>query len=234
MNTNKILVADVGGQPHHWARWQDGVTLKFKGLLSYEIGDASVFHGGTSHKTGERSQVQVGQIVFLKESLKYDARVPPLTNDNLFQRDLNICAYCTRRYSKEKLSRDHILATTNNGKNIWMNVVTSCKPCNHMKADLMLGVARDEDGDLMELAYLPYVPSHVERLILANKNILADQMDFLKAMLPKNSRILQANNILGLELHEDKTNVKRHFYSAKEMSEIKHKQEVLNSRHKRS
>lgn len=198
MNTHKVLVCDVGGQAHHWASMEDSIILKHKNLLSYEIGDISVFHGGTSHTTGKRSQVQVGQIIFLKESLKYDERVPPLTNDNLFARDLNICAYCARLYSKERLSRDHILATANNGKNIWMNVVTSCKPCNHMKANLMLGKARDEDGDLMQLNYLPYVPSHVERLILANKSILVDQMGFLKAMLPKYSRILQANKILGL------------------------------------
>lgn len=201
ISTNKILVADVGGQPHHWASWQDGVTLKFKGLLSYEIGDAAVFRGGTSRVTGTRSEVEVGQIVFLKESLKYNSRVPPLTNDNLFARDLNICAYCARHYNKDKLSRDHIIPTTNNGKNIWMNVVAACKPCNHIKADSLLGVARDTDGELMQLHYSPYVPSHVERLILANRTILPEQIEFLKAMLPKNSRILQAYNILGLSKH---------------------------------
>lgn len=201
MNTNKTLVCDVSGIPHHWASWENSIILKVKNLLSYEIGDASVFRGGTSRVSGERSEVQVGQIVFLKESLKYDSRVTPLTNDNLFARDLNICAYCARHYVRDKLSRDHILATTNNGKNIWMNVVTSCKPCNHIKADLLLGDAKDSDGELMQLHYLPYVPSHVERLILANRTILADQKDFLVAMLPKNSRILQAHNILGLSKH---------------------------------
>lgn len=199
MSTNKILVCDVGGQAHHWASWQDGVVLKYKGLLSYEIGDASVFHGGTSRMTGERSTVDVGQIVFLKETLKYDTRVPPLTNSNLFARDLNICGYCGRRYSEAKLSRDHIQPTSKNGKNVWTNVVTACKPCNHMKADLPIGEARDEDGDTMKLLYVPYIPSHVERLILGNRTILADQMEFLKQMLPKHSRILQANDILGLE-----------------------------------
>ena len=199
MNTNKILVADVGGQPHHWCSWQDGVVLKYKGLLSYETGDASAFHGGTSRVTGERSKVEVGSILFLKDSLKYDTRTPPLTNVNLFARDLNICGYCGRRYAETKLSRDHIQPTSQKGKNVWTNVVTACKPCNHMKADMPIGAARDEDGDLMQLLYVPYIPSHVERLILGNRKILADQMEFLKAMLPKNSRLLQANAILGLE-----------------------------------
>jgi hypothetical protein len=43
----------------------------------------------------------------------------------------------------------------------------------------------------MELFYLPYVPSRAEHLILANRNILADQMDFLLSFVPVNSRALK-------------------------------------------
>lgn len=199
ISQNKVLICDVGGTPHHWASWQDSVVLKYKKMLSYELGLLVPFFGGTQRATGDRSSVEVGSILFLKESLKYDARVPPLTNTNLFARDLNICGYCGRRYDKLKLSRDHIHPTSAKGKNVWTNVITACKTCNHMKADLPIGLARDEDGDLMQLLYVPYIPSHVERLILANRTILADQMDFLKAMLPSHSRILQSNRILGLE-----------------------------------
>lgn len=189
---HKVLVADVGGQPHHWATWQDAVVLKYKGLLSYEIGDPSVFHGGTSRMTGERSHIDVGAIVFLKESLKYDARTPPLTNQNLFARDLNICAYCGRHYPESKLSRDHIHPVSKGGKNTWMNCVTACKGCNHAKADNLLHQVD------MELVYVPYVPNHAERLLMQNRKVLADQMQFLKAFLPEHSRILEANTILGL------------------------------------
>jgi hypothetical protein len=42
----------------------------------------------------------------------------------------------------------------------------------------------------MELLYLPYVPSHFENMILQNRNILADQMEYLIAGVPKHSRIL--------------------------------------------
>lgn len=190
ITTNKILICDVSGQPHHWASWQDGVTLKYKNLLSYEIGDPSEFLGGTQRVSGNRSSVEIGSILFLKESLKYDSRVPPLTNQNLFQRDLHICAYCGRKYHESKLSRDHIQPTSAGGKNIWQNVVTACKPCNHAKDDQALGVALDSDGEVMKLLYVPYVPSHVERLILGNRSILSDQMDFLRQMLPAHSRLL--------------------------------------------
>ena len=41
----------------------------------------------------------------------------------------------------------------------------------------------------MSLVYAPYVPSLWEDFILRNRRILADQMEFLMAHLPKNSRL---------------------------------------------
>ena len=42
----------------------------------------------------------------------------------------------------------------------------------------------------MELVYLPYVPNAAEGLILSGRNIIADQMEVLKACLPNGSRVL--------------------------------------------
>ena len=194
----KVLICDVGGQPHHWCSWKDAVVLKYKDLLSYEQGDASIYHGGLSRITGERSHIDVGQILFLKESLEYDARIPPLTNQNLFARDLNICGYCGRRHAEPKLSRDHIHPVSLGGENTWTNCVTCCKSCNNIKDDKPLGKAVDEDGNKMELIYVPYVPSHAERLLMQNRNVIADQMTYLMAFLPAHSRLLQRGQILGL------------------------------------
>ena len=193
ISSSSVLICDRAGQPHHWATWQDGVVLKYKDLLSYEMGNPAVYHGGVSRMTGQRSHVDVGQVVFLKEVLKYSLRVPPLTNENLFARDLNICGYCGRHYPPSKLSRDHIHPVSKGGKNIWQNCVTACKSCNHEKADYML-----HDTDL-ELIYVPYVPSHSERLLMQNRRVLFDQMEYLKGFLPARSRILQAPHILGLQ-----------------------------------
>ena len=40
----------------------------------------------------------------------------------------------------------------------------------------------------MPLLAVPYRPSWVEHLILSNRNILVDQMEFLRNHLPKNRR----------------------------------------------
>ena len=183
MNYPLILVCDRSGMPHHWTNWEVAICQKVKGTILYEMGDASVFHGGISRMTGLRSELDVGQIIFLREQLKYDVRVPPLNNKNLFARDLHVCGYCGRFYPDAKLSRDHIIPTSKGGANSWKNCVTSCKVCNHAKAD------RTPEEAGMELLCVPYVPSHVEKLVLQNRKILASQMDFLRAMLPAHSRL---------------------------------------------
>lgn len=63
-------------------------------------------------------------------------------------------------------------------------MVTVCKDCNSKKGHKTLKEAR------MELLYVPYVPNHFENMILQNRNILADQMEYLLSGVPKRSRIL--------------------------------------------
>lgn len=181
----QILTLDSGGMPHRWTSWEDAVTLKCKGLVAWEYGqeDTSVYHGGTSRITGERSSVEVAPIIAIRGKFKYDRRTPPLTNKNLFRRDLNTCAYCGRIYPDHKLNRDHIIPVSKGGPDTWMNCTTSCKVCNWEKDD------RTPEQAGMELLYVPYVPSHEERLILSNRKILACQHEFLAAMLPEHSRV---------------------------------------------
>jgi len=184
---NLILAVNAGGQPHSWMNWQDAVTLKCKGLVAWEFGDEDfMFQGGTSRMTGERSHVEIGSIVALKSKFKYIDRTPTLSNKNLFRRDLHICGYCGKQHGDEKLTRDHIVPVSKGGENTWMNCVTACYRCNCEKDDKSL---KDFGKQLL---YVPYVPDKAEGLILQNRNILADQMEFLVGFLPKHSRVRRA------------------------------------------
>ena len=64
-----------------------------------------------------------------------------------------------------------------------MNVVAACRFCNHRKG------ARTPEEAHTPLRYLPYAPCRYEHFILSGRNILADQMDYLTAMLPAHSRL---------------------------------------------
>jgi hypothetical protein len=66
-----------------------------------------------------------------------------------------------------------------------MNCVAACKSCNSRKDNLT-----PEEAN-MKLIYVPYEPNHFEHMILLNRSILADQMEYLLAGVPKHSRILQ-------------------------------------------
>ena len=181
-----ILALNSGGQPHNWITWQDAVTLKCKGLISWEFGDEDfMFHGGVSRITGERSQIEVTSIIALKTKFHFKNTTPTMSNRNLFRRDLHICAYCGKTFKEASLTKDHIHPVSKGGPTSWTNCVTACTPCNSRKEDMSLKQAG------MELLYVPYVPDKAEALILQNRNILADQMQFLKDFLPKHSRVKQ-------------------------------------------
>ena len=53
----------------------------------------------------------------------------------IFIRDEFTCAYCHKRKAGKELSIDHIVPRSKGGPNSWENCVTSCKKCNHYKAD---------------------------------------------------------------------------------------------------
>lgn len=179
----QILTLDVTGLPHSWMSWQDVVSLKVKGRIAWEMGqDDFLIRGGFSRATGHDSEVHISSIVALREKFKIRENVV-LNNHNLFRRDLCVCGYCGRTYKEEKLTRDHILPKSRGGKDIWTNVITACKGCNNYKDNLT-----PEEAD-MPLLYVPYVPNYAEALLLRGRNILADQMEFLKAYLPSHSRL---------------------------------------------
>ena len=94
-----------------------------------------------------------------------------------------VCAYCGDLFHEDELTREHIIPFAQNGRDHWMNVVTACRACNHRKS------SRTPEQARMPLLYAPYVPSLWEDFILRNRRILADQMEFLMAHLPKSSRL---------------------------------------------
>lgn len=179
MSTPLILILDVNGTPNRWGHWQDAVTYHAKNLVEWSLGEASfTFTGGESARTGTTSTITTASIIAVKGKAKGRAayKAPALTNRALFRRDQHICAYCTLPFATElELTRDHIHPVSKGGKDTWTNVVTACKRCNNKKNDNSL----EQAG--MSLSYLPYTPCRYEWLILTNRKILSDQMEFLRS-----------------------------------------------------
>ena len=180
-----ILQLDSHGQPSKWISWQEAVTYHAKDLVSWSLGDMElVLRGGDNRLTGKQSTIKTSSIIAVKgESIgKRKNKPPSLNNRELFRRDRYMCAYCGGIFSESKLTRDHIIPKSKGGNNIWENCVACCARCNQKKDDRTL----QECG--MELLYVPYVPSRAEYLLLQNRNVLFDQMEFLLAFIPEHSR----------------------------------------------
>lgn len=183
----QILKLDSQGTPQDWIDFEKAIQHHATGEVAWEYGNEEfVYRGG--YQNGKQSIITTKSIIavhsktgFAQAKLQKEV---PLTNPTLFGRDRHTCAYCGRTMSSHKLSRDHIKPTSKGGQDIWMNVITACKDCNCDKADLMLSECK------MQLLYLPYVPSYAEKLLLEGRNILTDQMDFLRSRLGRNSRLL--------------------------------------------
>lgn len=186
--TTQILITDSAGRPTAWADFETAACYYTRGKVLWEVGEkVKTFYGGICSETGEQSVLDIASILgvsgpllgdsfFTRESIYTDRMI-------LYARDKYTCAYCGEEFSGYKLTIDHVMPRSRGGKNVWQNCVTSCKPCNHRKSD------RTPEEAHMKLLYVPYAPNVFEKMILRNRNILADQMDFLKARVPRNSRI---------------------------------------------
>lgn len=184
-----ILAVDSSGYPSRWLTWQDAVTHEVLGKVAYGFGDHEFsFRGGCNKLTGRDSLITIKSIlVFHGRSPESKGRHSiPLTNCALFRRDQYMCAYCGKLTPKG-LTRDHIVPLSRGGKDNWCNCCACCRACNIAKGSKTL----EELG--WKMLYLPYAPNHQEGLILENRRILYDQMELLKAALPKHSRVLLAS-----------------------------------------
>jgi hypothetical protein len=183
-----VLQLDIAGNPQCWVDYEKSAYYYAKGLVAWEAAPINfTLYGGKSRMTGEQSTLTMNTIIAVRgkmseKQLKYMNRVP-LSNKALFRRDRNVCAYCGNEFRTDDLSRDHIVPSSRGGPNTWMNVVTACSNCNKHKDNK----TPEEAG--MQLLYVPYVPNRSEYLILQNKRVLQDQMEFLMKRVPKESRL---------------------------------------------
>ena len=186
IHSTRVLSLDSTGRILDWISWQDAACLYVRGAVAWTLGETCLtLHGGLNRLTGRQSLLQLHPIVASSGHARPGAidPAPALSNASLFARDRMLCLYCGNAFTRAELTRDHVVPVSRGGRDTWMNVVTACWSCNVKKGN------RTPQQAGMPLLAVPYRPSWVEHLILSNRNILADQMAFLKAHLPKRSKL---------------------------------------------
>lgn len=185
-----VLQLDISGIPQTWISYAQAAYYYSRNLVAWEPQSQDILlRGGISRKTGKQSTLSMNSIVAISSKMShkqaYLANHVPITNKTLFRRDCNICAYCGKSSGSDNLTRDHIFPRSRGGLDVWTNIVTACSKCNRYKAD-----CTPEEANL-QLLYVPYAPVRSEYLILSNRYILEDQMDYLMNRIPDHSRIKQ-------------------------------------------
>jgi len=185
-----VLQLDVAGNPSRWITYEDCAYYYSKELIAWSMGSVDfTLHGGISRMTGETSTLTVNTIIAIKGNVNskqwHNNNRVALSNRTLFRRDKNLCAYCGQNFHTSALTRDHVIPTSRGGPNIWTNVVAACASCNKHKDN------KTPEEANMDLLYVPYTPNRAEYLILSNRKVLEDQMDFLLNRVTPESRLLE-------------------------------------------
>lgn len=171
----KILRLNKAGIPVSWLTREETATLLVKDQVIWSLGETVFEMRGGHNRCGIQSVLKLPSIVACDGKVHEEFTDPPLENKFLFRRDRNLCLYCGKSFPYQDLSRDHVQPVSKGGRDIWTNVVTSCRRCNNRKADRLPEAAG------MELLAVPFAPNKYEFLYLSNHNVLADQMEFLSA-----------------------------------------------------
>jgi len=185
--SQQVLRTDVSGMPLEWIDYREAVRLYHTEQVAYACGThLYTVCGGCCAMTGRRSTVDVSSIIATHgtgQGLAFvrDRYVPPLNNRTLFKRDANLCLYCGLVFQTRELTRDHVTPISQGGRDLWRNVATACRRCNNHKG----GRTPEQAG--MQLIAIPFTPSYAEYIYLKGRRVLADQMEYLLAHIPRSS-----------------------------------------------
>ena len=176
----KVLRLNKAGIPIAWLSWQETATLMVKEQVIWSLGDTVTTIRGGYDRSGRRSRLELPSIVACDGRVTGGAFTPALTNTLLFARDQQVCLYCGNRFAVRELSRDHVVPSSRGGEDVWTNCVTACRRCNNRKGNL----SPEQAG--MQLLAVPFAPNRHEFFFLSNRDVLADQMEFLRTRFSSN------------------------------------------------
>ena len=104
-------------------------------------------------------------LTFFNGFIRHEVR---FSRHSIFERDKNTCQYCGKRFTRNKLTIDHVTPQSRGGDDSWENLVVACLACNVSKAD------RTPEEALMPLLRKPKKPAWMPAL---SSRAREEQMD---------------------------------------------------------
>ena len=114
--------------PHKVLRWQDAVTMIFKGTVDVIVEyEEDICSPSTS--------IKAPAVIRLRRPIGAMKRGVKFSRVNVYTRDGFRCQYCSGKFKMKELSYDHVVPRKAGGRTDWENIVTACRECNNRKAD---------------------------------------------------------------------------------------------------
>jgi 5-methylcytosine-specific restriction endonuclease McrA len=161
-------------QPHRVASWQDAITELFTDKVEVLIWYDEIIYQNTERGITMKMPA-VARLLRPTSPFKKGVK---FSRVNVMARDEFRCSYCGTKYPMNKLNYDHVVPRVQGGKTDWLNVVTSCYPCNDQKG------ARTPEQARMKLLRKPFRPKTLPlaQPVLAMRDIPAEWEPFTAAI----------------------------------------------------
>lgn len=146
-----VLVLNASYEPLNRVPWSRAMRLIVQEKAVVDEAEPGKF---VRHKNGSYPWPKIIRLVrYVK--IKFVYGEVPFSKNGVLKRDNYLCAYCNKKAN----TIDHINPVSRypEGARDWMNVVSSCFPCNQYKND------RTPKEAHMKLLFEPFVPKGVRR-----------------------------------------------------------------------
>jgi 5-methylcytosine-specific restriction endonuclease McrA len=130
--THEVLLLNADAQPISFLplssiSWQDAIHLIY-------LDRADALHNYEDWFVHSPSvTMQVPSVMMLRKQVRnvrqWMAR-DHIQKDLVFLRDMFTCQYCTKQFTRSRLTLDHVIPRVLGGRTKWDNVTTACFECN--------------------------------------------------------------------------------------------------------
>jgi hypothetical protein len=183
----RLLSLDAHGRVLDWMSWQDATCLYVRGAVAWTLGDPCLSvprrdvprerRAERARPASDRRRARPRQSARTRSDACIDQRRPVRARPALVP------------VLRAAIARDNISPATTSSRCRGRSATSGKTSSPPASTAIRARAVRTPQQASMPLLAVPYRPSWIEHLILSNRNILADQMAFLKNHLPKRSRL---------------------------------------------
>jgi 5-methylcytosine-specific restriction endonuclease McrA len=102
-------------------------------LLAKDKIEILEFWEGDAFSFGKGIKIKYPAVVRLKHHVRWIPKKAKFNRKGVFLRDRNMCQYCAKVLTPNKVTMDHVFPRARGGENSWKNCVASCTECNNKK-----------------------------------------------------------------------------------------------------